>query len=204
MNRRKGRKREIELLSSPLSLRDSPRVKELDENATSSDLPFFYLSTIVAATDNFSSANKLGQGGFGSVYKVIHLDMINISAFFHFPQSTMETRRAVQYFEDLLPVMAERLGGEGLIEELCKGFRLLMDGEKEVITFESLKRNSALLGLQDLRDDEIQSMVREGDLDGDGALNQMEFCVLMFRLTPELMDVAGRLLDEALLQNLSH
>ncbi|KAA8549193.1 hypothetical protein F0562_000877 [Nyssa sinensis] len=79
--------------------------------------------------------------------------------------------------------MAERLGGEGLIDELCKGYRLLMDGEKEVITFESLKRNSALLGLQDLRDDEIQSMVREGDLDGDGALNQMEFCVLMFRLT---------------------
>ncbi|KAA8532341.1 hypothetical protein F0562_032404 [Nyssa sinensis] len=78
---------------------------------------------------------------------------------FHFPQSTMETRKAVQYFEDLLPVMAERLGGEGLIEEMCKGYRLLMDGEKDVITFESLKRNSALLGLQDLRDDEIQSMI---------------------------------------------
>ncbi|KAA8526066.1 hypothetical protein F0562_007834 [Nyssa sinensis] len=79
--------------------------------------------------------------------------------------------------------MAERLGGGGLIDELCKGYRLLMDGEKEVSTFESLKRNSALLALQDLRDDELQSMVREGDLDGDGTLNQMEFCVLMFRLT---------------------
>lgn len=28
-------------------------------------------STIRSATDNFSSDNKLGQGGFGPVYKVI-------------------------------------------------------------------------------------------------------------------------------------
>ncbi|KAF2303587.1 hypothetical protein GH714_019699 [Hevea brasiliensis] len=34
-----------------------------------SDLPCFDLSTIAAATDNFSDANKLGEGGFGSVYK---------------------------------------------------------------------------------------------------------------------------------------
>ncbi|PON79922.1 S-receptor-like serine/threonine-protein kinase [Trema orientale] len=33
------------------------------------DLPFFSLSTIMAATDDFSPANKLGQGGFGSVHK---------------------------------------------------------------------------------------------------------------------------------------
>ena len=30
-------------------------------------------------------------------------------------------------FEDLLPVITGKLGGEGLIKELCKGFRLLMD-----------------------------------------------------------------------------
>ncbi|GLT37916.1 hypothetical protein SLA2020_121980 [Shorea laevis] len=33
------------------------------------DLPIFDLATIVKATDNFSSDNKLGQGGFGPVYK---------------------------------------------------------------------------------------------------------------------------------------
>ncbi|CAN1810899.1 G-type lectin S-receptor-like serine/threonine-protein kinase RKS1 [Linum perenne] len=33
------------------------------------DLPFFHLSEIAAATNNFSDDNKLGEGGFGSVYK---------------------------------------------------------------------------------------------------------------------------------------
>lgn len=35
------------------------------------ELPLFELSTIVMATDNFSIGNKLGEGGFGSVYKVM-------------------------------------------------------------------------------------------------------------------------------------
>lgn len=34
------------------------------------DLPLFDLATIVNATDNFSIDNKLGEGGFGPVYKV--------------------------------------------------------------------------------------------------------------------------------------
>lgn len=33
-------------------------------------LPLFDLSTMSRATNNFSEANKLGQGGFGAVYKV--------------------------------------------------------------------------------------------------------------------------------------
>ncbi|KAJ4972595.1 hypothetical protein NE237_005769 [Protea cynaroides] len=115
----------------------------------------------------------------------------------------MAGRKAVE-FEDYLPIMAEKLGGEGLIGELCKGFQLLMDPVKGVITFESLKRNSALLGLQGLRDDELLSMLREGDMDGDGALNQMEFCVLMFRLSPELMEESENLLEEALMEELKN
>ncbi|XP_021666772.2 G-type lectin S-receptor-like serine/threonine-protein kinase RKS1 isoform X3 [Hevea brasiliensis] len=42
---------------------------ELIESRQSPDLPIFNLRTISAATNNFSPANKLGQGGFGSVYK---------------------------------------------------------------------------------------------------------------------------------------
>lgn len=43
---------------------ESNRGKELE-------LPIFELSTILIATDNFSIANKLGEGGFGTVYKVM-------------------------------------------------------------------------------------------------------------------------------------
>ena len=107
-------------------------------------------------------------------------------------------------FEDLLPVMADKLGGEGLIRELCNGFQLLMDKDKGVITLESLRKNSRLLGLQDLKEDELVSMVKEGDLDGDGALNQMEFCVLMFRLSPELMEESQFWLEEALEEELKN
>ncbi|KAK8612557.1 hypothetical protein V6N13_092669 [Hibiscus sabdariffa] len=43
--------------------------KDRDNSTVNGDLPYFDLSTIAAATDNFSSDNKLGQGGFGPVYK---------------------------------------------------------------------------------------------------------------------------------------
>ncbi|KAK9133671.1 hypothetical protein Scep_013199 [Stephania cephalantha] len=109
-----------------------------------------------------------------------------------------DQKRGGVVFEDYLPVMAEKLGGEGLIGELCNGFQLLVDQDKGVITFESLKRNSALLGLEGLRDEELLSMLREGDIDGDGALNQMEFCVLMFRLSPDLMEESEVWLEQVL------
>ena len=35
------------------------------------ELPFLDLSTIASATNNFAINNKLGEGGFGPVYKVI-------------------------------------------------------------------------------------------------------------------------------------
>lgn len=57
-------------MTSPYN-EDSPSRRELDGSTKNSDLPLFELSTIVAATDNFSIANKLGEGGFGSVYKVV-------------------------------------------------------------------------------------------------------------------------------------
>lgn len=34
------------------------------------EVPFFDLEAVLNATDCFSNANKLGQGGFGPVYKV--------------------------------------------------------------------------------------------------------------------------------------
>lgn len=41
-----------------------------DDQNGEDDLILFELATLVAATDNFSSANKLGRGGFGLVFQV--------------------------------------------------------------------------------------------------------------------------------------
>ena len=41
------------------------------------ELPLFEFQVLAAATDNFSLSNKLGQGGFGPVYKVsMHKEFI--------------------------------------------------------------------------------------------------------------------------------
>ncbi|GKV30851.1 hypothetical protein SLEP1_g39622 [Rubroshorea leprosula] len=40
-----------------------------EDKTKSIDVPFFSFEMIVAATDDFSVSNKLGQGGFGPVYK---------------------------------------------------------------------------------------------------------------------------------------
>ena len=51
---------------------DSEQFKENDKKGI--DVPFFDLEDILAATDHFSDATKLGQGVFGPVYKVIVLN----------------------------------------------------------------------------------------------------------------------------------
>jgi len=43
----------------------------LDEERLNGDLPTIPLITVLHSTNNFSEASKLGEGGFGPVYKVL-------------------------------------------------------------------------------------------------------------------------------------
>ncbi|CAL1354030.1 unnamed protein product [Linum trigynum] len=105
-------------------------------------------------------------------------------------------------YEDLLPVMAEKLDVEGFVKELCGGFQLLCDAEKGLITAESLRANSELVGMEAMTEQDAEAMVREGDLNGDGALSETEFCILMVRLSPGMMEDAEAWLEKALHQEL--
>ncbi|KAM5556050.1 hypothetical protein ABKV19_023778 [Rosa sericea] len=65
---RKGKQSESKYLRSTSYFGES-NIRDVDQSRGNSDLPFFDLTTIAAATNNFSDENKLGTGGFGSVYK---------------------------------------------------------------------------------------------------------------------------------------
>ncbi|KAL3536677.1 hypothetical protein ACH5RR_000043 [Cinchona calisaya] len=103
-------------------------------------------------------------------------------------------------YQDLLPVMAEKLDVDTFVGELCGGFRLLADPRSGLITSASLRNNCALLGMEGMSTEDAEAMVKEGDLDGDGALNQTEFCILMVRLSPGMMQDAEAWLEKSISQ----
>ena len=59
-----------------------------------------------------------------------------------------------------------------------------------------------MLGVEGMTAEEAQVMVGEGDHDGDGALSEQEFCVLMVRLSPGIMADAEGWLEEAIADEL--
>ncbi|XP_037497579.1 G-type lectin S-receptor-like serine/threonine-protein kinase RKS1 isoform X2 [Jatropha curcas] len=72
--RRKGMKNKSENkvfdpVNGSIYYKNTLAAHELGGNSHPRDITFFDLGTIVAATNHFSSGNKLGKGGFGSVYK---------------------------------------------------------------------------------------------------------------------------------------
>ena len=65
------KKKSYNLRPAATWLQESPEAKQHDESTTNSKLQFFDLKTMATATNNFSFENKLGRGGFGSVFKVV-------------------------------------------------------------------------------------------------------------------------------------
>ncbi|GKD64982.1 G-type lectin S-receptor-like serine/threonine-protein kinase [Tanacetum coccineum] len=73
-NRRKINQQSLEIQSSNMRRRMNELLhldhsKEDDREGI--DVPYFELESIMAATDDFAEKNRLGQGGFGPVYKGI-------------------------------------------------------------------------------------------------------------------------------------
>jgi hypothetical protein len=71
LNSENRRKRALRALDSEKHVKDLIDGEFTEEDKKDIDVPFFDLESILAATNNFSDANKLGEGGYGPVYKVI-------------------------------------------------------------------------------------------------------------------------------------
>lgn len=81
-------------------------------------------------------------------------------------------------FEDFQQLMKAKMAEKDSNEEILKAFRLFDDDETGKISFKNLKRVAKELG-ENLNDEELQEMLEEADLDGDGEVNEEEFLRVM-------------------------
>ena len=82
-----------------------------NDNDNSGEIYYFDLITILAATNNFSDANKLGEGGFGPVYKVKRLFIFGIYMFGNYLIISFELSvnlSVVTYSKVFLPILRDK------------------------------------------------------------------------------------------------
>ncbi|KAK9084995.1 hypothetical protein Sjap_025406 [Stephania japonica] len=80
-----------------------PTSNTSEETNVNFELPTFDLNTVTVATQNFSLANKLGSGGFGSVYKGVLSDGRVIAV----KRLSMNSRQGVNEFRNEVELIAK-------------------------------------------------------------------------------------------------
>ncbi|KAJ9562759.1 hypothetical protein OSB04_007919 [Centaurea solstitialis] len=91
------------------------------------DLPLFSLSTLVVATNNFSISNKLGQGGFGPVYKGILKDGLEVAV----KRLSESSSQGVEEFKNEV-IFISRLQHRNLVKILGYCF----EGQEKILVYE--------------------------------------------------------------------
>ncbi|XP_061983763.1 G-type lectin S-receptor-like serine/threonine-protein kinase RKS1 [Populus nigra] len=124
------------LISLSSYLRLKKRAKkgtELQANRNSTESEYFKLSTIMAATNNLSPANELGQGGFGSVYKGLLANGLEVAI----KRLSRSSRQGTEEFKNEVMVIA-KLQHRNLVKLLgyCN-----QDGE-QILIYEYLPNKS--------------------------------------------------------------
>ncbi|XP_039020148.1 G-type lectin S-receptor-like serine/threonine-protein kinase RKS1 isoform X4 [Hibiscus syriacus] len=131
--RRAARTRNSKNMFSFTTFEDPLGAKEIDDSRRNGDLPFFHLSTIAVATNNFSSDNKLGQGGFGPVYKGVLLNGKEIAV----KRLSKHSGQGVQEFKNEIVLIA-KLQHRNLVRILgC-----CIEGEEKMLIYEFLPNKS--------------------------------------------------------------
>ncbi|XP_027353645.1 G-type lectin S-receptor-like serine/threonine-protein kinase At4g27290 [Abrus precatorius] len=107
--------------------------KGKDDSTQDLDLPFFDLATIVDATDNFSIKNKLGEGGFGPVYKGILQDGQQIAV----KRLSRSSGQGIKEFKNEV-ILCAQLQHRNLVKVL--GF--CVEGEEKMLVYEYMPNKS--------------------------------------------------------------
>ncbi|XP_059439823.1 cysteine-rich receptor-like protein kinase 25 [Corylus avellana] len=112
---------------------DGVAITQDGELVSAEELSFMDLSTIVAATDNFSDSNKLGQGGFGTVYKGVLLDGKEVAV-------KRLSRKSWQGLEELKNevILIAKLQHRNLVKLLGCG----IEGEEKLLVYEFMPNRS--------------------------------------------------------------
>ncbi|CAN6683189.1 unnamed protein product [Malus baccata var. baccata] len=106
---------------------------EIEETRRYPELQFFHLRTIIAATSNFSPVQKLGQGGFGTVYKGVLRNNQNIAV----KRLSRARGQGVEEFKNEVALIA-RLQHRNLVKLLgC-----CIKGEERMLVLEYLPNKS--------------------------------------------------------------
>ncbi|XP_030970808.1 G-type lectin S-receptor-like serine/threonine-protein kinase RKS1 [Quercus lobata] len=131
--KKNGIARKTRIACSLPNLEDSTSRRDLDGTRTDSNLPVFDLKNIIAATDNFSVANLLGKGGFGSVYKGLLQNGMEIAV----KRLSKNSRQGIEQFKNEVVLIA-KLQHRNLVRILgC-----CVQGEEKMLIYEYLPNNS--------------------------------------------------------------
>ncbi|XP_042039966.1 G-type lectin S-receptor-like serine/threonine-protein kinase At4g27290 isoform X2 [Salvia splendens] len=121
-----GRRRKNDTSMNDEGLFSATHVKE-------AELPFFSLPTILKATDNFSNKNKLGEGGFGPVYRGLLEDGQEIAV----KRLSKTSRQGVNELRNEVMLIA-KLQHRNLVRTL--GF--CAQGEEHMLIYEYMPNHS--------------------------------------------------------------
>ncbi|KAF8215653.1 hypothetical protein K438DRAFT_2007975 [Mycena galopus ATCC 62051] len=86
--------------------------------------------------------------------------------------------RSLMNFDDFAKIMSERILARDPMDEIRRAFQLFDDDNTGKISLRNLRRVAKEIGDR-LEDDELQAMIEEFDLDGDGEINEQEFFAIM-------------------------
>ncbi|CAI0467960.1 unnamed protein product [Linum tenue] len=109
------------------------RMREILYEDKDSSVPIFDVNDIFDATGNFSLGNKLGQGGFGSVYKGVLFDGQEIAV----KRLSQTSRQGIEEFKNEV-----RLVSKLQHKNLARLFGCCIHGDEKMLVYEYLQNRS--------------------------------------------------------------